>query len=560
MELLIVMNQLYILGNQLYSAQLSNNYNNKQDLLSYGIKGQLSSIYIRPIAYKIFLNIFPIEKSLTQWISITFNNRFNYLQLKSKYFQTPTNTKNITKISSNSFTKNNLKNNSIINNCNKDENKENDEELKNLIKLDLTRTFQEISLFKEEKNMKILFEILYIYCKQHLGANIYKQGMNEIISILFLAIYPYYFTINKYISRIDIINAINSYNKRSKSVLYKNRENESGNKNKKNIFIKPANNKKELDILFYFFHDEKYLEVDLYYLFNDIMEKGFNTFFKDDSFQKRCDDIINNKLKIIDFKLYQHVYDIKVAYNIFFGKWIQTFFDRVIKLADCIAIFDILISKEVLNNDINSDIYYIKENDIFEMDFLDCLCLSLLKKYRKDLLQKNSEEFLIFCLCYPEIQNLNEIIQSANFINLTLKNSKSDINKINENLDEKSTEKITQKKMINNVKKIKTKLNIKTYLSFTESNSNFYNSKKLLKNNTINGNCDANKNTNKNISSKSNSFLNSDKSNKSTKLLDTNKNNIKENTSKFSIFDKLSSFSHQFDEYKINDLIDTYYF
>ena len=531
----------YILGNELNSSPQPHIYNNKQDLLSYGLKGELSFIYLRPIAYKIFLNILPIDKSLKQWISITFNNRFNYFQLKSKYFQTQYKLKNKTKISTNSITKKNLNNNHITNNCNiENKEKEKDEELKNLIILDLSRTFQEISLFKEEKNLKILNDVLYIYSKEHSDENTYKQGMNEIISILFLAIYPYYFTTNKAISRVDIINAINVYNKRSKI------------------------NKKGLDILFNFFHDEKYLEVDLYYLFNNLMEKGFNTFFKDNSFQRRSDNIINNKLKIIDFKLYQHVNDIKVPYNIFFGKWIQTFFDLVTKIDNCITILDIILSKEFLNNDINSNINYIKINDIYEMEFIDCICLSMLKKYREDLLQKNSEEFLIFCLCYPEIQNLNEIIQSANHIDLTIKNNIIDINIINKDLGKKSISNNSPKKKIVYGKKIKSKIKFKSHLSFTESNSNFYKSKKIIKNNTTMGDIDINNNIKNdnlnNVGETSTNFLNSDKFNKSTKLLEKKKNDLKENNSKFSIFEKIISFSHQFDEYKTNDLIDTYYF
>ena len=535
----------YILGNELNSSQTSYIYNNKQDLLSYGIKGEFSSIYLRPMAYKIFLNLLPIDKSLKQWISITFNNRFTYFQLKSMYFQTRTNNKSITKNSINSLTKNNN-----ILNTEDDKEKEKDEELKKLINLDLLRTFQEISLFKEEKNIKILFNILYIYSKEHSHTNPYKQGMNEIIAILFLAIYPYYFPSKKVISRIEIINAINSYNKKTKTFLCKNIQKELINKN--NI------NKKGIDILFNFFHDEKNLEVDLYYLFNDLMEKGFKIFYKDDLFQKRCDHIINNKLKIIDFELFQHFNKINVPYNIFFGKWIQSFFDQVTKVDNCISILDIIISKDFLDNHVNSDIYYIKKNDLYEMEFIDCLCLSMIKKYREDLLQKNDEEILIFYLCYPEIQDIKEIIQSANYINLTIKNRKIDIYKISDTLEKKSTLKFTPKKKIYYSKKLRSKLNSKNHLGFSESTSNFYKikTKKLIKNNTIIGNIDINNNDD----STQTNIANTEKSNKSTKLLDTKKSNLNENSSKLSFFERISSFSHQFDEYKGNDLIDTYYF
>ena len=89
----------------------------------------------------------------------------------------------------------------------------------------------------------------------------------------------------------------------------------------------------------------------------------------------------------------------------------------------------------------------------------------------------------------------------------------------------------------------------------------------MVKNNTIIGNVtninnidmknDNNKNNDNSPSSKN--LFNTEKINKSTKNLEIKKINLKEN-SKFSLFDKISSFSHQFDEYKSNDLIDAYYF
>ena len=76
----------------------------------------------------------------------------------------------------------------------------------NIINLDLSRTFQEISLFKEKNILTMLYNVLYIYTKENINKNAYKQGMNEIISILFLSIYPYYTLPKKSITRIDIIN------------------------------------------------------------------------------------------------------------------------------------------------------------------------------------------------------------------------------------------------------------------------------------------------------------------------------------------------------------------
>ena len=553
----------YILGNELIPSKKPFVNKNKDDLLSFGLKGDLSSIYIRPFAYKIFLNYLPIENNLQQWISITFNNRISYLHLKSKYLPSSINNKPLTKNSSNIILKTKTINNNNIN----INNNEKDEEIKNLIKLDLSRTFQEISLFNDQKILDMLYNILYIYCKEHSNSISYKQGMNEIIGILFLSIYPSYFPAKKNISKLDIINAINAYNSGTKLVLCKYETNSNNKKNIRKYILQSTNNKSGLDELFNFFHDENYLEVDLYYLFNELMEKGFKSFYKDESFQLRCDNIIKNKLKIIDLELCQHCLDINLPYQIFLGKWLQCFFDRETNVNNCINILDICISQEFLSNDISNKIYYIKKNDLVEYEFLDCICISMITKYKNELMTKKEEDFLIFCLCYPQIKDINEIIQISNQINIILKNHKNEITKINDQFDNKICLKITPKKKIYFGKSIRNEPKSDA-LYFTESSTNFYKNKKFTKNNTVIKGNDYNIMTCKtHISTISNDNIQNDKINKSNKIINPKKNNLKnkinskkENDSKYTSISKFASLSHQFDDFISNDLIDAYYF
>ena len=73
-----------------------------------------------------------------------------------------------------------------------------------------------------------------------------------------------------------------------------------------------------------------------------------------------------------------------MPYHIFFGKWIQGFFAQIVTNIDKrINILDIIISKDFLNNDINTNVYYIKKNDFYEFEFLDCICLSMIKNYKE---------------------------------------------------------------------------------------------------------------------------------------------------------------------------------
>jgi hypothetical protein len=132
--------------------------------------------------------------------------------------------------------------------------------------------------------------------------------MNEILSILFISLYPYYFINSKNISKIDIINAVNSLNNLNSNgtkIFVKKNINNSKKENK-------INNINGIEILFNFFHDENYLEVDLYFLFTNLMKKGFDKFYKDELLLKTCNNIMKNELKIIDFELYNYKF---IRYN-----------------------------------------------------------------------------------------------------------------------------------------------------------------------------------------------------------------------------------------------------
>ena len=484
----------YILKSISENNSKSLNIKEKEDLISFGIKGELSSIYIRPFVYKIFLDLLPLEKTIQQWISITFAQRFLYSNLKSKYFN---------------------------------KKKEKEEEKENIIRMDLSRTFPEIKEFNQNKIINILYNVLYIYTKEY-EIN-YKQGMNEILSILFISLYPYYFINSKNISKIDIINAVNSLNNLNSNgtkIFVKKNINNSKKENK-------INNINGIEILFNFFHDENYLEVDLYFLFTNLMKKGFDQFYKDELLLKTCNNIMKNELKIIDFELYNHCNNINLAYEIFLEKWILSFFDRYTNIENCISLLDIIISHEYKN----------KKKDIFELQIIDFICLSMLIKYREDLLKKNDEEFLIFCLCYPKIQNLQEIIQISNSINLKLQKKESNIN-----ITKRLSVRINPKKpkyWIYSNNKIKKR---NTITNGIKESSHSYVEKKVIKKNDEDktlDNCQSHR-------------YNGAFSNISIKKSSLNLTRKDKDGFKIPNFGNL--LNPQFDEIKSEDLIDIYYF
>ena len=149
--------------------------------------------------------------------------------------------------------------------------------------------------------------------------------MNDLLAILILCLYPYYFSFeeNEKVSKEEIINYIN---------------------------IKEAKERFKYSIKIYkYFHDEAEIECDLFFAFDSLMKKGMKNLFNPKLIQKgdkeyklyeifsnmykdeideeksnyisrRCFLLINEKLKIIDEELFQYFKKIDINCGAFSQK------------------------------------------------------------------------------------------------------------------------------------------------------------------------------------------------------------------------------------------------
>ena len=144
--------------------------------------------------------------------------------------------------------------------------------MRKLIKLDISRTHQKKPLFQNKEIKGILFKVLFIWSKENLETS-YRQGMNEVMAILLIGLYPFYF---------------HSNNRRS--IL------ENTNQIMQNSSLLPEE-------LYHYLHDEDELIADLYTLFDSIMKKGILDIYseKNDSIVKDI-DMIHKKKELFEFK------------------------------------------------------------------------------------------------------------------------------------------------------------------------------------------------------------------------------------------------------------------
>jgi TBC1 domain family protein 5 len=344
---------------------LFTNENFIKDIFSSSKEGKLN-IILRPISYRIFLNIFD-AKSKKNWVEVVSSQREEYKNKFKKYCK-------IKKFSGDPLAGGNIKN-------------DEDKELKDLINKDLIRTYQDIDIFLKNNIKNYLANILYIWSKENKSIS-YRQGMNEILAGLLLAFYPVYFVSKSKPkpNKNEIMNILNQFE---------------------------GNSDINYEDLYVFFHDEDEIQSDLYYTFDAIMKRGQQLLFNpkplekndknynlyelfpnqkkiriDDDLptfiNKRCAYLIYEKLQGIDEDLYEHFIKIDLPCTVFLQKWLRCLFNREYEYNDVLYLWDSIFAHEYID----------KKTEKYSFIFVDYVALAMLIKIRDMLKDKDQNDCL----------------------------------------------------------------------------------------------------------------------------------------------------------------------
>ena len=370
------------------------------NLYKLSMVGELGEKNIRGMAWKIFMEVLPANDSIEKWIEKLQYLREEYKILSDKmtkkqnFFKKEEEIKK-EKEKENIINLNNIKirKNSLLTNPYHEE-----KETKKLINLDLNRTFQELELFHNEEIKNKLSRILFIWNNENPNLG-YQQGMNDIVSIIFLCLYPYYFPNEKKLSIESIMKDKDKINKIKNS-----------------------------EILYLFFHDEEELESDLYICFNNIMKKGVislydfdfeskdkqidyikkillfkneNNFEKEEELNSplnlRCNMLIKEKLKKLDYELYNHFNKIGLDCTIFLQRWLKCIFNREFELKDVLIIWDAVIASPEIQKGYN-------------LSKIDLIALSMILRIRNILILCDQNQCFMMLLQYPRMESILELI------------------------------------------------------------------------------------------------------------------------------------------------------
>ena len=358
-----------------------------EDLKKLAIDAKLSKEQLRPIAWKIFLGGLPNTTSLKEWVEIISNQREEYKKKLKKYCK-------IKKFVGDPLGGGKKKK--------KNEGPVEDTDLKDLINKDLDRTHQEMELFLQNKIKNILANVLYIWSKENSIVS-YRQGMNELLAIIFIAFYPFYFACTRKpkTTKEDIIEYLKDMN------LYK-------------------------DDIYIFFHDEDEIQSDLFYTFEALMKKGMTNLFdphflqkddpgykmyeifpqmwKDDSNEnkptyvyRRSSLIIKEKLKSLDNELYSHFKKIDLNCEVFLQRYLRCIFCREFNLNDVYIIWDIIFYDNYVN----------RSKEKYDFIYMEYICIAMIFKIRDRLKDADQNECFSMLFKYPEIKDIMDIIKLA---------------------------------------------------------------------------------------------------------------------------------------------------
>ena len=399
---------------------------------------------LRPTAWKIFFGIFPNNSNIIEWIETINKLRIKYNKKKKKYLSIKKYKGDPLNIGggNNSNKKSERNFNTLY-----EEN-----ELRRIINLDIIRTYQNINLFSQEKIKKLLLNILFIWCKENDDVS-YRQGMNDLVAILIICFYPYYFSFEEKEkpNKEDVIKYIN--------------------------IKEPKERYKYSNIVYNYFHDEDEIECDLFFAFDSLMKKGMKNLFDPRLFQRgepeyklyeifsdmykeeideekvnfisrRCFLLINEKLKKIDEELFQYFKKIDINCGAFLQKWLRCIFCREFELNQVFILWDVILVEDFVN----------EKNQKYSLAFMDSICLAMILRLRKYILNRDQNDCFSLLFKYPKIDNIKNIIVLAYHIHqiiLQKKNGKDIDNKIILNIANSFKENENNIKINNNTNKIK---------------------------------------------------------------------------------------------------------
>ena len=351
----------------------------------------------RDLLWQIFLGVLPYQTS-ANWNQIISEERTSYFENKKKFITNDINEFILTKKIKDKYSSY-FKFKDILS--------KEDYEFLDIIKVDVTRTFQKVELFKQEKIQQILINILYIFAKINKGIG-YRQGMSDLCAIFLYVIYKQKFLDPSFIedSKTFLFYLLYSNNEFLEHDTY-------------SLFSRFM---LKGYMHFFLYNDEKYLNGDLSKVDNEkkkLLKKDEIINSNDSELKKRIYLVYYHEFPLADKQLYQFMVD-KIEPEVFIVRWFICAFSREFTLPQLLELWDLILLEQFLV-DKNSKK---KDESNHYYKFVDYIVLSMLINIKNLLmLKKTNSELMSFLMKYPKNIEAKNIYTKA--LEIYNKNEKS---------------------------------------------------------------------------------------------------------------------------------------
>jgi hypothetical protein len=384
-------------------------------------------------SWRIMLGLIPSENSPIKWIERIRNHRLRFQKISDKY--SIHGTKNLDPMMFNPLMggKDNLWNEMLE-----------DKDIRETIFRDVIRTYQEYKFFKRKEIRDQMVSTLYYWSKTYPMFS-YRQGMNEIIAVIYFVFYAEHaewdnnidkktdeeiagnkedlvkFLYNEKHINADIFSVFERVMSMGIKELYGTIDDISSIK--RQLF---HSNSEDKDRLFKWKYEIEQEELSR----RKKIEQIYDDERKRSAVMRRCNRIYHHFLKNSDSEIYKHLVSVKLDPELQLMRWLRCILSREFNIDITVCLWDYIfagVNDQFRQDRDFGDMYYVegysesKEDPLINLDYL---WLAMIENIRDQVHKKDIEDCLEVFFHYPEVKGASRLIALATKIESAMNSNK----------------------------------------------------------------------------------------------------------------------------------------
>ncbi|AFZ81109.1 hypothetical protein BEWA_005170 [Theileria equi strain WA] len=264
---------------------------------------------------------------------------------------------------------------------------------------DIERTYQERTLFQMESVRKSLQRILYVWSMEHSYIS-YKQGMNELLAIIYIVCYRDQI---KYPLDHSSDCTIDNF-----EILYSSSQNDI-EADAFTIFSSLMTMDLQLMYDISAIKLLKSADIQTQNRFNTLLQSNMHSSEPKNPLIARCNYIYNHLLKDNDLTLYAHLKDIDLEPHLFLIRWVRLIFSREFNVNETLNLWDAILADHYLDV-MNKNT---PKTSHFQLHLIDYFSVAMLIFVRENLMENDISYCLQRLFKYPPVEDISHLALKA---------------------------------------------------------------------------------------------------------------------------------------------------